>query len=108
GLGYKVKYKVLDSSKYDVPQVRNRIFVVGIIDGEFYFPEPKLGEIKTVKDAIDDLPSLQNGEISDVPNHFAMKHTSQMLEKMKYVRDGGDRMDIPEEIRPRSGDVRKY
>ena len=27
-----------------------------------------------------------------------MKHSAQMLEKMSYVKDGGDRMDIPEEL----------
>lgn len=37
-----------------------------------------------------------------------MKHSAQMLKKMSYVKDGGDRMDIPEELRPKSGDIRKY
>ena len=37
-----------------------------------------------------------------------MSHSEQMLEKMSYVKDGGDRNDIPEELRPKSGDVRKY
>ena len=37
-----------------------------------------------------------------------MKHTEQMLEKMQYVTDGGDRNDIPLELRPKSGDIRKY
>ena len=37
-----------------------------------------------------------------------MNHSEQMLEKMSYVKDGGDRTDIPENIRPASGDVRKY
>lgn len=37
-----------------------------------------------------------------------MNHTEQMLRKMYYVRNGGDRYDIPENIRPKTGDVRKY
>ena len=37
-----------------------------------------------------------------------MNHSSQMLAKMKYVKDGGNRMDIPPELRPKSGDARKY
>ena len=62
----------------------------------------------TIKEAIDDLPKLESGESSDIPNHIAMNHSKQMLEKMKYVKDGGNRLDIPEEIRPKSGDLRKY
>ena len=31
-----------------------------------------------------------------------------MLKKMSYVSDGKGREEIPEEIRPRSGDIRKY
>ncbi len=37
-----------------------------------------------------------------------MNHSAQMLKKMSYVKDGGDRYDIPKELRPKSGDVRKY
>ena len=37
-----------------------------------------------------------------------MKHSEQMLEKMSYVSDGGNRNEIPETLRPKSGDVRKY
>src|SRR5699024_10065120 len=88
--------------------IRNRIFIVGMKGCTFNFPKPSKGEPFTVKEAIDDLPTLENGEISEVPNHFAMKHTKQMLEKMSYVKSGGTREDIPEEIRPKSGDARKY
>ena len=27
---------------------------------------------------------------------------------MKYVKDGGNRAEIPENLRPKSGDIRKY
>jgi len=54
------------------------------------------------------LPKLESGETSDIPLHNAMRHSAQMLHKMSYVKDGGNRNDIPEEIRPKSGDIRKY
>lgn len=110
GCGYKVKYAVLNSVNYGVAQERRRIVIVGVrsdIDSEFSYPE-KLEKIYTIKDVIDDLPKLKSGETSDIPNHVAMKHSAQMLEKMGYVKDGGNRMDIPEELRPKSGDIRKY
>lgn len=110
GCGYKVKYEVLNSANYGIAQERRRIVVVGIrkdYESEFLYPA-KSNKIFTIKDVIDDLPKLASGQGSDIPNHIAMKHSAQMLEKMSYVKDGGDRMDIPEELRPKSGDVRKY
>lgn len=110
GCGYQVNYEVLNSADYGIAQERRRIVVVGVrkdIDSEFFYPK-KSDKTYTIKDVIDDLPKLSSGEASDIPNHIAMKHSEQMLEKMSYVRDGGNRMDIPEELRPRSGDVRKY
>ena len=37
-----------------------------------------------------------------------MKHTKQMLNKMKFIGDGGNRLQIPKNLRPKSGDIRKY
>lgn len=37
-----------------------------------------------------------------------MNHSKQMLKKMSYLSDGGDRFQIPQKLRPNSGDVRKY
>lgn len=108
--GYRVKYKVLNSSDYEIPQERRRIVIVGVrkdINAEFCYPEVS-EKVLTIKDAIDDLPKLESGQTSNIPNHIAMKHSPQMLKKMSYIKDGGDRMDIPEELRPLSGDVRKY
>lgn len=106
-IGYDVDYKVLNSVNFNVPQNRRRIFVVGSLEYDFDFPKGNNNKI-SVKEAIGDLPELANGEKSSIPNHFAMNHTKQMLEKMSYITDGGDRNDIPDELRPKSGDVRKY
>ena len=55
--GYNVKYKVLNACEYgNVPQNRERIYVVGFLDEEAYkkfdFPDPIL-LTKTIKDMID-------------------------------------------------------
>ena len=108
--GYCVKWKVLNTVNYEIAQERRRIIVVGIrkdINAVFDYPQTS-NKIITIKDVIDDLPALKSGEISNIPNHTAMKHTEQMLEKMSYVKDGGNRNDIPDYIRPKSGDARKY
>ncbi|MGZ7886000.1 DNA (cytosine-5-)-methyltransferase [Ligilactobacillus salivarius] len=106
-IGYNVQFKVLNSVDYSVPQNRRRIFIIGTTGQQFSYPVPE-SKILTIKDAISDLPPLKNGEFSTLPNHFAMNHSKQMLKKMSYVKDGGDRYDIPEDIRPKSGDARKY
>lgn len=42
-LGYKVKYEILEAKDYGLPQIRKRLFIVGIkkiIKNEFQFPKP--------------------------------------------------------------------
>lgn len=108
-VGYVVKNDVLNAVDYGVPQQRRRIFIIGILDKENKFSFPKKSDKQiTIAEALEGLPKLKSGEKSDIPNHNAMNHSKQMLEKMSYVKDGGDRNDIPEEIRPKSGDIRKY
>ncbi len=110
GKGYRVQCRVLNSADYEIAQERRRTVLVGVradLNAEFSYPE-RSGVIRTIRDAIGDLPPLESGETSNVPNHTAMRHSAQMLEKMSYVKDGGDRTDIPKDLRPASGDVRKY
>lgn len=121
-LGYEIECKILNSANYGVPQVRNRVFFIGNrLHLQNKFPEKthdknaqttinnsKIKRWVTIKEAIGNLPKLKSGESSNIPNHEAMSHSEQMLNKMSYVSNGGSRYQIPEKIRPISGDVRKY
>ncbi len=108
-IGYKVDCKILNSADYGVPQVRKRVIFIGTKHNqEIIFPEKSVKEYLTVKDVLDCYPILESGEKSTIPNHIAMNHSKQMLEKMKFVKDGGSREEIPVNIRPKSGDIRKY
>ncbi|MWC27688.1 DNA cytosine methyltransferase [Paenibacillus sp. MMS18-CY102] len=62
--GYKMKYKLLNSRDYGVPQLRERVILVGVrndIDFDYEYPEPTHGNdpalkpYVTLKDAIGDL-----------------------------------------------------
>ena len=108
-MGYYVECKILNSADYGVAQVRKRVIFIGNKNtNQIIFPEKNTLNPKTVKDELDYLPKLNSGEKSKIPNHFAMKHSEQMLYKMSFVSDGGNRDEIPETFRPKSGDVRKY
>ena len=108
-LGYKVDCKILNSADYSVPQVRKRVIFIGSKESEkIEFPTKEIDNYISVKEALSSYPKLESGEESAIPNHIAMSHSEQMLNKMSYVTDGGDRNEIPVKIRPTSGDVRKY
>ncbi|MCG3695404.1 MULTISPECIES: DNA cytosine methyltransferase [Aliarcobacter] len=71
---YKLKYETLISSNYGVPQNRKRIIILGTrhdIENEPNFPNFKIKNKTTLKDAIYDLPMEYSEKI---PNHIGNKH----------------------------------
>ncbi|CZE50298.1 DNA cytosine methyltransferase [Campylobacter geochelonis] len=105
-LGYSVKFEVLNTDEYEIPQTRRRLFIVGMQQNiDFVFPKKSNKKI-TIKSALYELENPNSYNL--FTNHLPMKHTSKMLEKMAYIQDGGDRKQIPIHLRPKSGDARKY
>ena len=108
-LNYFVECKVLNSADYSIPQVRRRVVFIGSLKKcNILFPEPTVKRYVSIKEAINNLPKLSSGQTSKIANHEAMNHTDQMLKKMNFISDGGNRNKIPEIFRPKSGDARKY
>lgn len=126
-LGYKMDVKVLYAPEYGIPQIRKRAFFVGLLnsDKKFEYPLPKLKEedFITCKQAIDDLPSLENDHSYDlsvireyetqpntdyeckmrknsvkVYNHTPTKHAQKTIDHIKLVPDGGKYKDLPPEM----------
>lgn len=67
-LGYRTYIKTLNARDYGVPQNRLRVFLVGVkedVKMDWQFPKPIKGKFISVKDAIDDLPEVINGENAD-------------------------------------------
>jgi DNA (cytosine-5)-methyltransferase 1 len=42
-VGYKIYFRILDAADYGVPQHRERLFIVGLKEGEYLFPYPTHG-----------------------------------------------------------------
>jgi len=85
-LGYFVNYAVADAADYGTPQTRKRaIFLISNIE-QWNFPK-KMKKI-TVREAIGDLPTLESGEKSDIPLHYAKKHADRHVLWMKHTPTG--------------------
>ena len=152
-LGYKSDVQILYAPHYGVPQTRWRTIVIGIRNGctaSTAFPEPvreaplrvnftarfegrnivalpkqvELPPFVSVKDAIDDLPILQNGEVGAMMKHYrvppqndfqrAIRGTSTRvthheaarlsqinLQRMSHIPPGGNWTNIPIELLPK-------
>jgi DNA (cytosine-5)-methyltransferase 1 len=82
--GYRVSSQILEASDYGVPQHRNRFFMVGnLLEIDFKFPIPQKKKV-TVKEAIDDLPNLKNGDCKEVLPYKKESSNSYL----KTIRNG--------------------
>lgn len=71
--GYRITYEVLNSANFGVPQLRERVFIVGVrndIKYDFVFPRPshRPENFLSLSEAISDFPELSNGETKDYYN----------------------------------------
>ena len=118
--GYHVYAATLQAAEFGVPSIRSRFFLVASKD-RFVgspFPEPCYHQgakgkpaLRTVEEAIGDLPPLAAGEGHEGPqrygapaqnayqrrmrsrspgvfNHVAMKHTPRLVERFEQIRPG--------------------
>jgi DNA (cytosine-5)-methyltransferase 1 len=129
-IGYLVKWKLLRSSDFGVPQLRKRVIFLGWLEGlePPKFPSPFNHEPVTVKDAIFDLPPLEAGQSTSqyalkpfteyqiarrqktklLSNHEAAKHPDHLVEILSHIPDGGNRKSIPDHLQPKSGFHNSY
>lgn len=129
-LNFTNNFKVLYAPDYEVPQIRKRIFFVGLSSklGTFEFPKEVLTPEKynTTSIAISDLPArvidfgeeidkydkptkteyqkkMRNGN-KTLFNHVASKHTDHVISVISQVPDGGNHKDLPKGV----GDSRTF
>lgn len=102
-IGYTVHIKLLDAQDYGVPQRRKRYFIVGERKdlGEHYeYPHP-LEYRRTVREVIGDLPSPPDDgtDHPDISLHRRDRLSPLNLKRMKSLKEGQGRDDLPMELR---------
>jgi DNA (cytosine-5)-methyltransferase 1 len=96
-LGYTTIVDTLWTHDYGVPQKRKRAFVLGSKLGVPFFPEETDEEVKTVRDAIGNLPN----EPTEENWHVSRKQVTELSKKrFQEVPPGGNRYDLPKELMP--------
>lgn len=84
---YIIEARVLNAKDYGICQSRPRAII------KMYKPYKKWSWPATeaeipLRDAIGDLPSLESGETSDIPWHFAKKHNDRAVLALKHTPTG--------------------
>lgn len=99
---YEVKFDVISSQDYGVPQKRRRLVLIASRLGHISFPTPTHGEGRinpqyaTVADKIRHLPPIEAGEVcSQDSNHRAAQLSALNLSRIKATPEGGDRRHWP-------------
>lgn len=138
-IGYVTTWALLDASKFGVPQVRKRLIFVGVrkdLGLTFTFPETvsesgaRLYPLRTVRDAIGDLPIIRHGakkwirpyttnqasssyaqrmrrdvDRATIFDHVCRSHNDDDLEAFRLLRPGGWYRDLPKRLKRYREDI---
>jgi DNA (cytosine-5)-methyltransferase 1 len=94
---YSCNYKVLNGKHFGSPQSRSRSISLISPNGSWDHPKPEKN-VLTLKNAIGDIskfPSLESGEHSSIPWHFAPKHNKNHIEWMENTPEGETAFNNP-------------
>lgn len=99
--GYFLHEKVLDAQNYGVPQRRKRFFLVGEKTNKsprFEWPKTIPKKI-TVRNTIEHLPPVsRDTKIPEYPMHRADKLSELNLKRIRALKEGQARVDLPQEL----------
>ncbi|MDY3114197.1 MAG: DNA cytosine methyltransferase [Helicobacter sp.] len=131
-LGYRIYHQVLNAADFGVPQIRQRVIIVGIRQGfskNFMFPQATHKEFITLEQALNDLPPIKSGENGNhlgykyepcneflhfvrkseiLSEHESPKNNENLIKIMQLLKDGQSKDDLPLCVRPKSGYTNTY
>ncbi len=101
--GYKAEYKLINMADYGIPEVRERVIIIGNRIGmPVSFPAPDHSDnpkdnLLPWKNCWDVLKDLEKMPDNPSFNHVALKHTEKNIERYKLIPEGGR---LPEDELP--------
>ena len=118
-LNYKINAKILHANKFGVPQIRKRAFILARKKDINFELDETNNTTTSFQDSVSDLPELKSGEGKEffdyikkphntyqrkmrknskgIWNHLSTNHTALALKRMKFMKIGGMRTDLPKE-----------
>lgn len=127
-LGYQTNHFVLNSADFGVPQLRNRLFIIGNLNGPSVSkPAPTTRKHITVAQALKDLPKIDDltgphereysrmartkyakemrGNLSTCHNNLVTVNAPHVVQRYAHIPQGGNWKDIPEKLMKNYADV---
>ena len=126
-LGYRISPMILNAVDYGVPQNRKRLFIVCSLNNIEVNKPKSIKKLESVGEALLDLPELENGakfdklsynkephssyadlmrgDLKSSTNHYVTKNAEYIIERYKYIRQGGNWQDIPTRLMKNYKDV---
>jgi DNA (cytosine-5-)-methyltransferase len=105
-LGYNIIFKILYAPDYGVPQIRNRVFFVGLLNSEkpFEYPEKICtpDQYVTCEDAISDLPALEGilgDEVQEYPCPPLTKYQKDRRGKSEHIYNNTGTIHAPKTLK---------
>lgn len=86
-LGYHVQWNIVDTADFGVPQYRKRIIFIGTSKKTELLFEPEEKKRITVRESMDDLPILENGNSEDTLEYSRMENLSDYQELMRRKKE---------------------
>jgi DNA (cytosine-5)-methyltransferase 1 len=97
--GYYVSYKVVNAQNFGVPQRRKRLVLLASLNGKISLIDSSIEKCKTVRDAISDLPPVEDGIAAPTDAlHIARKLTDLNKKRIQATKEGGSWRDWDESL----------
>ena len=106
-IGYKLQYKILNSSWFGSATKRDRVIFVAVrndIEIEFEFPQKEYGEdLKKKPRTVFDALKLVDYSNTDDADNIPMNHADKTVERFKYIKQGENLAekidDLPKDLK---------
>ncbi len=100
-LQYNVCAQVINCCNYGVPQVRRRLLLLASLHGNITLSHLPTIPLKTVRDTIKYLPTLQSGETSQQDIlHQSARLSDINMKRIQHSKPGGTWRDWPKDLLP--------